>query len=99
MARHAKFTMATGIPVFFCEPHAPWQRGTNETPPQAGGAPTNGVLRQYFPKGTDLSGYTQNYLDAVALELNDRPRRTLDWASPTQTINAILLEAGDALTT
>jgi transposase, IS30 family len=99
MARHAKFTMATGIPVFFCEPHAPWQRGTNETPPQAGGAPTNGLLRQYFPKGTDLSGYTQNYLDAVAPELNGRPRRTLDRASPTQAINAILLEAGDAPTT
>jgi transposase, IS30 family len=92
MARHAKFTTKTGVPVFFCDPHAPWQRGTDETPPQAGGAPSNRLLRQYFPKGTDLSRYDQNYLDSVALELNGRPRRTLDWASPTQTINAILLE-------
>jgi transposase, IS30 family len=88
MARHARFTMTTGISVFFCDPHPPWRLGTNETPPQAGGAPSNGLVRQYVPKGTDLSGYDQNYLDSVAHELNGRPRRALEWASPTQTINA-----------
>ena len=90
MAQHAKFTTITGIPVFFCDPHSPWQRGTNEN--------TNGLLREYFPKGTDLSGYNQDYLDAVAFELNGRPRQTLGWCNPSEKLNAILLEAGDALT-
>jgi IS30 family transposase len=90
MGRHVTFTTITGIPVFFCDPHAPWQRGTNEN--------TNGLLREYFPKGIDLSGYTQDYLDAVAFELNGRPRQTLNWQSPTKKLNAILLEASDALT-
>lgn len=90
MAQHAKFTTITGIPVFFCDPHSPWQRGTNEN--------INGLLREYFPKGTDLSDYNQDYLDAVAFELNGRPRQTLGWLKPTEKLNAILLEAGDAST-
>lgn len=90
MAQHAKFTTLTGMPVFFCDPHSPWQRGTNEN--------TNGLLREYFPKGTDLSGYDQAYLDAVAFELNGRPRKTLGWLKPSEKLNAILLEAGDAYT-
>ena len=90
MAQHAKFTTITGIPVFFCDPHSPWQRGTNEN--------TNGLLREYFPKGTDLSGYNQDYLDAVAFELNGRPRQTLGWLKPSEKLNAILLEADDVST-
>ncbi len=74
MAEHAKLSKNTGMKVYFCDPHSPWQRGSNEN--------TNGLLRQYFPKGTDLSGYTQQQLDAVADELNDRPRMTLGYRSP-----------------
>lgn len=90
MAQHAKFTTITGIPVFFCDPRSPWQRGTNEN--------TNGLLREYFPKGIDLADYNQDYLDAVAFELNGRPRQTLDWLKPTEKLNAILTEAPDAST-
>ena len=90
MAQHAKFTTITGIPVFFCDPHSPWQRGSNEN--------TNGLLREYFPKGTDLSEYNQDYLDAVAFELNGRPRQTLDWLKPCEKLNAILMEAAGAST-
>ena len=82
MAQHARFTVATGVPVYFCDPRSPWQRGTNEN--------TNGLLRQYFPKRSDLKPFTQADLDAVAAELNDRPRQTLGFKSPSQTLDAAL---------
>jgi transposase, IS30 family len=90
MAAHAKFTIATNVPVFFCDPRSPWQRGSNEN--------TNGLLRQYLRKGTDLSGYTQTELDEIAARLNRRPRQTLGFKTPAEMLEQALTEATDALT-
>ena len=82
MANHAQIAEATGMDIYFCDPGSPWQRGTNEN--------TNGLLRQYFPKGTDLSGYPADYLDYVADKLNRRPRETLGWKTPAQALEELL---------
>jgi IS30 family transposase len=82
MADHKNFTIATNVQVYFCDPRSPWQRGSNEN--------TNGLLRQYFPKGTDLSGYSQSYLNKIALRLNQRPRKTLGFASPADKLAEVL---------
>ena len=76
MADHKRFTLATDIKVYFCDPQNPWQRGSNEN--------TNGLLRQYFPKGIDLSAYSQAKLNAVARKLNERPRKTLNYETPAE---------------
>ncbi len=80
MAGHRKFTLAADIDVYLCEPHSPWQRGSNEN--------TNRLLRQYFPKGTDISGFSQAKLSAVARQLNERPRKTLLYQTPAETFEA-----------
>ena len=90
MAAHAKFTVATNVPVFFCDPRSPWQRGSNEN--------TNGLLRQYLPKGTDLSWYSQSELDEIAAKLNRRPRQTLGFKTPAEVLDQALMKAADALT-
>ena len=82
MAQHAKLRVDAGLEVYFCDPHSPWQRGTNEN--------TNGLLRQYFPKGTDLSVYEAEELAAVAAALNGRPRKTLGWRTPAEALDAVL---------
>jgi IS30 family transposase len=82
LAQHAQLRIDTGLQVYFCDPHSPWQRGTNEN--------TNGLLRQYFPKGTDLSRYSADDLAAVAATLNSRPRKTLAWRTPAETLDDFL---------
>ena len=82
MAQHERFTVATDVQVYFCDPHSPWHRGTNEN--------TNGLLRQYFPKGTDLSVHSADTLAAVALALNTRPRKTLGWRTPGEALDEVL---------
>lgn len=90
MAQHERLALNTGMRIFFADPHAPWQRGSNEN--------TNGLLRQYFPKGSSLSGFGQAELDAVADRLNGRPRKTLDYATPNEQFTALLAEhARDAV--
>lgn len=95
LAQHAQLRIDTGLQVYFCDPHSLWQRGTNEN--------TNGLLRQYFPKGTDLSRYSADDLAAVAATLNSRPRKTLAWRTPAETLDDLLrssqINSGGVVTT
>src|SRR5690606_30177562 len=85
MAQHARLRIDTGLEVYFCDPRSPWQRGTNEN--------TNGLLRQYFPKGTDLGAHSATDLAAVALALNTRPRKALGWRTPAEALDELLRSA------
>ncbi|TWF93500.1 integrase-like protein [Saccharopolyspora dendranthemae] len=91
MARHTDITLATDLDIYFCDPHSPWQRGTNEN--------TNGLLRQYFPKGTDLSRHSPEHLADVATELNGRPRKTLAWRTPAEALHQLLSTPNQVATT
>jgi IS30 family transposase len=82
MHAHKRFTVTTNVQVYFCDPRSPWQRGSNEN--------TNGLLRQYFPRGTDFSRISQSYLNAIALRLNQRPRKTLGFETPADRLQAVL---------
>ena len=82
MAQHAQLRTEANLDIYFCDPQSPWQRGTNEN--------TNGLLRQYFPKGTDLHRHSPTDLDAVAAALNSRPRKTLNWKTPAETLDNLL---------
>jgi transposase, IS30 family len=84
MTNHAKIAEATGLEIYFCDPHSPWQRGTNEN--------TNGLLRQYFPKGSDLSFHGAGILERVAIEINNRPRKRLEWRTPAEALDRLLSE-------
>jgi len=86
MADHKRFTLATDISVYFCDPQSPWQRGSNEN--------TNGLLRQYFPKGIDISDYSQTQLNAVARKLNERPRKTLNYETPAERFSQLVASTG-----
>jgi IS30 family transposase len=86
MATHASFTVATGVPIYFCDPHSPWQRGSNEN--------TNGLLRQYLPKGSDLSKVTPAELRRIQRSLNDRPRRTLSYVTPSEKLLEVVALTG-----
>ena len=88
MSQHARLRIETGLPVYFCDPHSPWQRGTNEN--------TNGLLRQYFPKGTDLARHSATDLDAIASTLNGRPRKTLGWKTPAEALDDLLVSVQQA---
>lgn len=82
LAEHVRLRVDSGLQIYFCDPRSPWQRGTNEN--------TNGLLRQYFPKGTDLSRYSRRSLDAVAIALNQRPRKTLKWRTPAEALQELI---------
>jgi IS30 family transposase len=86
MAKHKTFTVATDVNVYFCDPQSPWQRGTNEN--------TNDLLRQYFPRRTDLSGYTQSHLNKIALRLNQRPRKTLGFQTAASKLQRSVASTG-----